>query len=496
MPNLKSSLLKSSSSNASPWRATLFLALALSWLAPKSASAQLTPATATVTITDDGTGSELAPRFMGLSYESSILLPTNGKYYFDPHDRALVNTFRTLGINSLRLGGYMVDNPKAAVPQEKDIDSLFEFARAAGVKVIYSFRLHNGDPAVSARLASYIAAHDADALDCFAIGNEPNGYDKTFDVYFADLKSHYDAILKEVPNAMFDGPSVYGASKNLFPEKLADAMVPQGHMAMISDHFYVMGSGRPAEKDLVGNRARFLSNEPDERFAKTFAEVGSKLMAKGIPYRVDELNNCSIGGAKGISDTYTASLWALDATHWWAARHVLGLNYHTGERIAVDGSVTAQNYSAFLHRSDGEGLEIRPASYGYLAFKESASGRPLETVVKTTSPKHFTAYSYRADDGSIYVTLINKTFGDKAEPISVALQLPKGVGTGGAERMDLMQKHNDIAAQTEITLGGAPIDAQGVWTGHWEAVERNSSRDQIMQVAPTSATIVHLPAVH
>ena len=55
-------------------------------------------------------------------------------------------------------------------------------------------------------------------------------------------------------------------------------------------------------------------------------------MAKGIPYRIDELNNCFNGGAKGVSDTYTASLWALDATHWWAAHHILGLNYHTGEK--------------------------------------------------------------------------------------------------------------------------------------------------------------------
>jgi hypothetical protein len=49
-------------------RAPLFLAQMLGLLSPTSGFAEATPATATVTITDDGTGSALAPRSLGLSY--------------------------------------------------------------------------------------------------------------------------------------------------------------------------------------------------------------------------------------------------------------------------------------------------------------------------------------------------------------------------------------------------------------------------------------------
>ena len=472
----------------------VLFALAFSWLSFDLVSAQSTQGTATVTITDAGSGNKISPLFMGLSYEMALVLPKDGKYYFDPNDKALVNTFRTLGIKSLRVGAAEVDLPTVAVPQEKDIDSLFAFARAAGVKVIYSFRLKAGDPAVSARLAAYIAAHDADALDCFSIGNEPNAYDKKYEVYFADWKPHYDAILKADPQAMFDGPSVFAGDKNLYPEKLADALVSSGHMAMISDHYYVMGNGPEAEKKLDSNRAHFLSNDTETRFEKAYAAVGSKLMAKGIPYRIDELNNCFHGGAKGVSDTYTAALWALDASHWWAARHILGLNYHTGEKYPSDGTITAQNYSAFLHQADRQSLEIRPPSYGYMAFTQGAVGRPLDVAVVSTSVPNFTAYGYRADDGSVYVTLINKTFGDKSEPLSVSLQLPPGTSISGAQRMDLVQKNNDIAAQTDITLGGAPIDAQGKWTGQWKAAETGSKPNPTILVAPTSGTIVHFPS--
>jgi hypothetical protein len=467
------------------------LALTLGLLSPTSSFAQPTPATAAITITDDGTGPGIAPRFLGLSYEMTLVLPRDGKYYFDPNDQALVNTFRLLGIKSLRVGAAGVDDPKNAVPQEKDIDSLFAFARAAGVKVIYSFRLKNGDPAVSARLAAYIAAHDADALDCFSIGNEPNAYDKTYESYIANWKPHYDAILAAVPNAMFDGPSVFAADKNLFPAKLADAFYPGGHIAMISDHYYVMGSGPDGGKKLAQARAHFFSNDTDTRFGKAFAAVGSKLMAKGIPYRIDELNNCFHGGAPGVSDTYAASIWALDASHWWAARHILGLNYHTGEMTKADGTIGASAYSAFLHQADGKGLEIRPESYGHLAFTQGALGRPLHVAIETTLSSSVTAYAYRADDGSLYVTLINKTFADKAAPLSVSLQLPAGVLAAGAQRMDLVQKTNDVTAQTDITLGGAPIDAQGGWAGKWAAAETGSTPNPTVTVAPTSAAIIH-----
>jgi hypothetical protein len=47
------------------------------------------------------------------------------------------------------------------------------------------------------------------------------------------------------------------------------------------------------------------------------------------------------------------------------------------------------------------------------------------------------------------------------------------------------------SAQTDITLGGAPIDAQGVWAGQRKAAETGTTQNPVISVAPTSATIVH-----
>jgi hypothetical protein len=76
-------------------RAPLLLVLVLSLLNPTSSFAQPTLATATVTVTDDGIGSKISPFFMGLSYEMTLVLTHNGKYYIDANDKALVNIFRT-----------------------------------------------------------------------------------------------------------------------------------------------------------------------------------------------------------------------------------------------------------------------------------------------------------------------------------------------------------------------------------------------------------------
>ena len=514
----------------------------LTLLAPVLAVAQTQSITVTVTTNAEG---DLAPRFLGLSYETSMLLPKDGRYYFDSKDQALINTFHTLGIKSLRVGANAVDDPRVPIPQEKDIDELFDFARAAGVKVIYSFRLKNGDPTNSAHLAGYIATNDADVLDCFSIGNEPHLYGRvktnetnlhgfartdapslnrssrtnrlnssrsagTYNYFYAHWRPEYDAILKAVPSAMFDGPS---ADAN-FAVHLAKDVFADGHLAMASDHYYFLGSGRAAETNPPASRVRFLSNNLDNDYEKDYARVGAVLAARGVPYRIDEMNSCYNGGAKDSSDTYASTLWALDCTHWWASHHILGLNYHTGESVGRDGGFGPPNYAAFLRQTDGDGFIMRPQAYAYLAFSQGAHGRPLDVKMQTrrmtsnfstrgahdfsigakkqeTPVFNFNAYAYLDGDGSVYLTLINKSYGDKAQPASVSLKFPQNTGRGVWQKMDLVQKDQNIAAKTDVMLGGATVDTQGMWRGQWEKIEGGHSRKLTILVAPASATILH-----
>ena len=90
-----------------------------------------------------------------------------GVHYFRPGNMPLVALFHTLGVKSLRIGGNSVDAPAIPVPSEADVASLFEFAQAAGVKVIYSVRLQNGDLAAAAQVGQTnplpLRRHDREA---------------------------------------------------------------------------------------------------------------------------------------------------------------------------------------------------------------------------------------------------------------------------------------------------------------------------------------------
>ena len=152
-----------------------------------------------------GTASENAAvipdDYLGLSYESKMLVPNEeGTYYFDTDNQALLNILKTLGIRNIRIGGSSTDNPNDPLPTLEDVDKFFQFAREAGVRVIYSVRLRDGDPEYARGVARLIQNKYSDRIDYMAIGNEP-GYYKDYDGL---LKPHW-APIQQAINEVFPG---------------------------------------------------------------------------------------------------------------------------------------------------------------------------------------------------------------------------------------------------------------------------------------------------
>jgi hypothetical protein len=74
---------------------------------------------------------------------------------------------------------------------------------------------------------------------------------------------------------------------------------------------------------------------------------------------------------------------------------------------------------------------------------------------------------------------------------SVSLQLPQGKILGVWQRMDLIQKDQDVAAKKGVMLGGTSVNPQGIWSGQWKKIKGGKSGSLKIQVAPASATILH-----
>ena len=98
--------------------------------------------TITVSVTEKAPGKLISSDFAGLSFETEkILAASDGSYYFSPSNKSLIATLKMLDIKNLRIGGNTSDNPAVANPAEADVDTLFAFAKAAGVKLVYTVRL-------------------------------------------------------------------------------------------------------------------------------------------------------------------------------------------------------------------------------------------------------------------------------------------------------------------------------------------------------------------
>ncbi|HZM04386.1 MAG TPA: hypothetical protein VFC44_15395 [Candidatus Saccharimonadales bacterium] len=453
-----------------------------------------------VTVDPNAAGAEISPDFIGVSYEMSAILPDrNGRYFFSADNKPLLETFRALGIKSLRVGGNTADRPSIKVPGEADIDSLFAFARAAGVKVLYTLRLNEGepktiapgpskagsketlkpyDPKADARIANYILDHYAANLACFIIGNEP-------DHYYADFPSYRQAWEKfagEItsPAALFCGPSTT-PSRVAWAGDFARELGHGHRVAFITQHEYPAGSGRITDVDAA--RAKLLSPRIEAVYQKFYDAFAPAVLEAGQHFRLEECNSFSNGGARGVSDAFAASLWGVDYMYWWAAHGASGLNFHTS------GANSTMRYAVFAAKP--EGCDVHALGYALKAFDLGCHGRLVAASVNPPEPK-LKAWVVRGAK-ALFVTLINKDYSAGATALQVTLNAGASSLTG--QTMLLSAASDGVEATTGITLGGASIRDDGSWNGQWSPLTPQAgSGHWVVALPPASIVVVKLAA--
>ncbi|HEV2693311.1 MAG TPA: hypothetical protein VG347_10495 [Verrucomicrobiae bacterium] len=450
-------------------------------------------------------GAAIAPDFSGLSFEVSILLPNeNGVHYFRPDNQPLIQLFHTLGIRSLRIGGNTSDRDAHKLPDEADLDSLFLFAKAADVKIIYCLRLHDGDPQADAATVKYILSRYAAQMDCFSIGQEPSAYPVgkkdtraagermgagnekySYADYAADWKKFADIIIAENPDVKFCGPSVH--NNGAWAQKFMADFGKSNHVALITEHLYPGGAGGKVATPENG-RDRMLAAEGalTNGFPKAYQKLHDSFVpqaiANGLPYRLEEVNNYFNGGATNVSNTFASALWGLDFMYWWAEHDAAGLNFHTGDKVAAGSELRPSKYTAYYTAPNG--YLIRPLGYGIAAFNLGSHGRFLPVQITDTNTLNLSAYAVLGDDKNIYLTIINKEHGATARDATVSLDR----SLAHAQMISLNVPANDISASTGQTLGKTVIKNDGTWSGHWSALPAPT-----WEIPAASAAIIKLP---
>ncbi|MEI9999200.1 MAG: glycosyl hydrolase family protein [Verrucomicrobiota bacterium] len=365
------------------------------------------------------------------------------------------------------------------IPKDADIDQLFAFAKATDAKVIYSFRLHNGDAAQSASQAQYIAERDSANLLCFSIGNEPDIYVHSWPGYRRVFEPIYDAINQAVPDAKYCGPSLTSNARP-WAHDFAAAYAPGGRIVYVGQHEYAGGAGEK-QKDPARGRDLMLSPGWHAIYQTYYDRFVPGL--NGVPYRLEEANNFYNGGAKDVSDTFASALWGLDYLYWWAAHGSQGINFHNGDEVAAGQNLTPCRYASFTSVADG--YFAHPLAYAIKLFTLGAHGKMVPAqVTPSASAADLNLVAYAALDasGALDVTLINKEHDAGARDADVTLNLGAGPHAT-AQSIALTAPNGDVAAQVGVTLGGAPLAHDGTWKETWTDLP-----------APIGATLtVHVP---
>ncbi|HEU6449386.1 MAG TPA: hypothetical protein VFV23_13220 [Verrucomicrobiae bacterium] len=466
---------------------------------------------ATISVTVSKPRGEISPDALGLSYETSLMLPdTNGVLYFRPGNKPLVALFKTLGVKSLRIGGNSVDAPKVPIPDEKDIRAFFDFARAAGVKVIYSVRLEESTNSgvlppstatsnveAAAKAARLIHDDYPDVLDCFAIGNEPY-YFKDYAVYSAKWKAIHDAIVAAYPEATFCGPD-QNPSPDLDRKMVRDFGGGSGHLVMITQHSYPFGCAykNPGAKDVsklvpfdaAESREKMLAPAAYGTYEKIYQGIAAAITNTSVGYRFSECNSYWFSGLKGASDSYASALWAVDYLHWWTDHGADGLDFHNGDRTGGELSMPCR-YAAFVSAKNG--YEARPLAYGMKLFDLGGHGKSLAVNVSETT--NLVAYA-ALETNIISVTIINKAHGSSAKKQMVKIKFDTLPRASKVEAIFLRAGNDDIAdGSGDVTLGGAPIEADGSWNGRWKRLPRSAVSDNVITITmpPASAAVVKI----
>ncbi|MGH7952007.1 MAG: hypothetical protein ACREFE_08830 [Limisphaerales bacterium] len=466
----------------------------------------LKAANITLAVDAKNSGASIPSDFSGLSFEMSQLLPNaNGVHYFRADNQPLIRLFHTLGIKNLRIGGNTSDRDAKKLPGEADIDSLFAFAKAAGVKVIYCLRLHNGDPQTDARIAKYIMDHYANEIACFSIGQEPSAYPKIavtnstriaegmggsfekfpYSAYAAEWKKFADTIIAAAPGAKFCGPSVHknGAWARQFMADFGQS----NHVTLITEHLYPGGAGGKVKTPEIG-RDRMLSDSFIKVYQKLCDSFVPLAVSNGLPYRLEEVNNYFNGGAKDVSDTFASALWGLDFMYWWAAHGAAGLNFHTGDKVAAGYTLRPSKYTAFFSTTNG--FLVRPLGYGIKAFDLGSHGKFISAKISNPENLNLSVYAILGDDKHLYITIINKEHGESARDANVTLA--GGTRFSSAQIISLTAPNDDIAATAGTRLGGAEIKNDGSWNGKWTSLGKNEIGAFAMKISAASASIIRL----
>jgi hypothetical protein len=418
-----------------------------------------------LTVHPDQSLGSIPADFMGLGYEiSSVATPG----LLSAANRVYVELVRRLGARGvIRIGGNTSDYSsfaarstavsasKHALINQAGLRDLAGFLDATGWSLIWGLNLGNGSIDDAVTEARALADAVGDRLLAFEIGNEPDLYVHeghrprySYEQYLAEYRRYKSAVRAALPRVAFAGPDAAGATD--WVERFA---TDEGHdLRLLTHHYYREGQNPASTADKL--------LRPDPKLAAMLDRMRAASQSSGVPYRICETNSFSGGGRPGVSDTFTAALWALDYLCVLAWHGADGVNMETG----INQLDFISSYSPIGDDQHGH-YRAAPEYYGMLAFAEGCRGERVAASYDAGAVD-LTAYATVDAHGSPTLVIVNKDEGTDADVRIAAKSIAAKYGAGNARVMRLSTPSLD--SKTGVTLGEAAVEQDGRWHGRFE----------------------------
>lgn len=372
-------------------------------------------------------------------------------------------------------------------------------ADATGARMIFGINLEADSQLVAATEARrLLEGVGRSAVAAFELGNEPevygtigwyNGPDgkpvtgrpATYDFgwFIHDYALVGSALPAGVPLA---GPA---SGAPAFVLGVPRFLAADSRTRLVTYHFYPLRrcytpSSSPTSPTLAHLLAPQAAAVPgDLRFAISVAH------ARGLPFQLDELNSVSCKGQSGLSDTFAAALWALDALYHMARAGVDGVNIHTLDDVP---------YEPFAF-SDAKGrwrAEVKPLYYGLLAFSRAApaGSRFLATGLPrqprgTPQPSGLRDWATVGADGTVRLVLSNLS---PRRSLELAVRPPPS--RAGAPAMLARLTAPSATAAGGVSLAGQSYDSSAELAGSPQAEMLNPVSGRYVVTLPAASAAV------
>jgi hypothetical protein len=223
--------------------------------------------------------------------------------------------------------------------------------------------------------------------------------------------------------------------------RLSRFLATEPHLSLVTFHRYALNACRvPRRSPSYPTIAALLADSASHGLASGVAPFAAIAHARGLQFRVDEINSVTCGGAPGVSDTFASALWALDTLFELARAGVDGVNVQT----SPGGSY---QIFTFQQLQGSWQAVVRPEYYGLLMFAEATPrGSRLLSLTGTISSV-VKSWATLAPNGVTRVVLINK---DTAHAHTARVRPSGAVRSAILERLEAPS----VRATSGVTLAG------------------------------------------